>query len=227
MKWIKLKSPVIREREIKFQEFCYPVLSKQYLSQPFMDKNPSFFEVTERRRSSRLFKQLSDDKLNALLWYTSRTISLSPPKSGVRWQHRPSPSGGGRHPIDVFIIDNSEIPKSVLLYQSVSHSLAKLRINNECLNLFLNFLEKVLPAQECTIVWFGAQFQRSLSKYENGESLVWRDAGALSATFAFVAEALEINCCPIGPIGEPYFSQIFNAGGKVSGVGGLYVGNRE
>lgn len=226
MKWIKLRSPTLRETELKFQEFCYPVLSKKYLSKPSIEMNPLFFEVTERRRSFRQFKRLTHDRLNALLWFASRTISAAPVKSGIRWQHRPSPSAGGRHPIDIFIIDKNKGKSQVFLYQPVSHSLAQLKVDLERLNLFLGFLEEVLPIQEATIVWFGAQFERTLSKYKNGESLVWRDVGLLSATFALVAEALEINCCSIGPTGELLFPVIFNGEGVVSGVGGLYVGER-
>jgi SagB-type dehydrogenase family enzyme len=226
MKWINLESPNVRAQELEYQEFRYPILSRHYLSVPCAVTNPPFFAVTERRKSVRQFKSLTIDRLNALLWHAARSISLLPPQNGERWQHRPTPSAGGKHPVDVFVVDCSKKEKSVLLYSPVSHSLSELKIYKEPLIEFLQLLAEVLPTQNATIIWFGAQFERTLSKYENGESLIWRDAGALSATLAFTAEALEINCCLLGPTGEPFFSKIFGDNKTILGVGGMYVGER-
>jgi len=76
------------------------------------------------------------------------------------------------------------------------------------------------------MLWFAAQFDRTLSRYNNGESLVWRDSGALAATIALVAECLHLSSCAIGITGEPFISQILDSKGALVGVGGLLIGQR-
>ena len=45
-----------------------------------------------------------------------------------------------------------------------------------------------------------AEPQKTLSKYTDGASLVWRDAGVLLGNLALVASYLNINFCPIGAL---------------------------
>jgi SagB-type dehydrogenase family enzyme len=225
MKRIEIGSPVLRSRELPYQEFTYPILSRQFLPEPIVKNSTPFLEVVGSRRSRRAYKPLASEQLNALLWHSSRTISVAPPELQVRWEHRPSPSGGGRHPIDVFILQRESGEYKLSLYQSIPHALATLEAAQENIAGLVLAAERVLPRQEATVLWFGAQFERTLSRYENGDSLVWKDAGALTATFSFVAEALGLNFCPIGVTGEPYLSQSLQTV-KVIGVGGAYVGNR-
>jgi SagB-type dehydrogenase family enzyme len=113
------------------------------------------------------------------------------------------------------------------LYEPVPHALSKLRIADQILlEQFLVLVDGIVQLEEATIIWFGAQFGRTLSKYENGDSLVWRDAGALLMTISLVAEFLGLNCCALGITGEPSFSRILESREKVSGVGGLLIGDR-
>lgn len=225
MKRIEIGSPVLRDQELSYQEFIYPILSRQFLPEPIINDSAPFLEVVSRRRSQRTFRPLTSEQLNALLWHSSRTIDLSPPRLQVRWEHRPAPSGGGRHPIDVVIIQPKASGDEMFLYQSIPHALATLNANQENINELLLAAEKILPRQEATLLWFGAQFERTLSRYENGDSLVWKDVGALTATFSFVAESLNLNFCPLGITGEPHLSRCLQTI-KVTGVGGAYVGNR-
>lgn len=223
MNRIDLDSPILRDKELAYEELVYSINSREFLPQPNHEITTPFFEVINKRRSRRNFRAISLEKLNILLWYSARTIEIASPVHGTRWEHRPSPSAGGRHPIDIFIIDIKEAKITIYLYQNIPHALAHINVNNNKLLNFLVETEKILPRQDATILWLGAQFDRTLSRYQNGESLVWKDAGILISTIFFVAEALEINCCPIGITGEPCFSQLFQTT-KVKGVGGIYIG---
>ena len=225
MRRVEIGNPVLRDQELSYQEFVYPILSQQFMPEPPASHSAPFFEVISGRVSRRTFKPLTFEQLNALLWYSSRTISIAPPKQQIRWEHRPAPSAGGRHPIDVFLIEQAGGNNRLSLYQSVPHALALLKINQGNLSSLILEMEKILPRQEATVLWFGAQFERTLARYENGDSLVWKDAGVLTATFSFVAEALNLNFCPLGITGEPYLSQCFGSE-KVTGVGGVYVGSQ-
>lgn len=225
MKRIELRSPILRDRELPYQEFDYPIVSTQFLPEPSISNSVPFLEVINRRRSKRNFNSLAFEQLNALLWHSARTIDLIPPIKQIRWEHRPSPSGGGRHPIDVFILKQGHINLELHLYQSISHALSLLRTDHESVKNLMLEAERILPPEEATILWFGAQFERTLSRYEYGDSIVWKDAGALTATFSFVAEAFNLNFCPIGITGEPYFSQCLKTT-KLTGMGGACVGSQ-
>jgi hypothetical protein len=113
------------------------------------------------------------------------------------------------------------------LYNPISHSLAAVDgIGPEDVNVFCDHVTNVVPISQGTIVWFGAQFHKTLAKYDGGESLVWRDAGALLATFCMVSEALDLNCCGIGITGEPFLSRMLGSPEGVRGVGGCVIGTR-
>ncbi|MEK6280408.1 MAG: nitroreductase family protein [Acidobacteriota bacterium] len=112
------------------------------------------------------------------------------------------------------------------IYEPAAHALGRLKLpNNEVLSQFVDLVNQILLLENSTIIWFAAQFDRTLSKYEDGESLVWRDCGALIATISLVAECLGLNCCAVGITGEPLISQMLSSEERVVGVGGLLLGS--
>ena len=227
MKQVDLASPVPRDSAVPYSEFKYRISEEIFLPEPEIVIEIPFSDVLSARRSRRTFKVISAEKLNALLWHSARAITITPPIHGARWQHRPSPSAGGRHPIDILIIGERRDSQDVFLYDPVAHKLCKLVVKEtSSLDELVNLVNRVIPPEQATIILFGAQFERTLSVYKYGESLVWRDAGALIATLSLVAESLELNCCALGITGEPFLSQIVNSKGKVLGVGGLLIGER-
>lgn len=226
MKRIDLKSPTPREVELPYSEFCYQVEEKSYLPLPDNLPRTSLSNILASRQSRRTYKAVSRQLLNSLLWHSARAIIVSPPNSS-RWQHRPTPSAGGRHPIDLLILTEQYNSKNAYLYDPVPHALTRLKIpNSNSLDQFINSIDQIIRLEQATIIWFAAQFERTLSKYKNGESLVWRDAGSLISTISFVAESLGLNCCAIGITGDPFISQILNSQEMVTGVGGLLIGHR-
>ncbi|MDT7542426.1 MAG: hypothetical protein QOE33_2330 [Acidobacteriota bacterium] len=226
MKRVDLASPTPREVELPYSEFPYQVEEKSYLPRPEPLPKVSLSDVLASRQSRRIFKTVHQQHLNSLLWHAARAITVNSPK-GSRWQHRPTPSAGGKHPIDLLVFPEPHNSKDVFLYDPVSHALAKLKIaNRRSLDQFLITTNLVVALEQATIIWFGAQFERTLSKYINGESLVWRDAGALITSISLVAESLGLSCCAIGITGEPFISHMLDSKEKVIGVGGVLLGQR-
>lgn len=227
MRRTDLKTPILRRREIAYSEFRYPIVERTFLPQPIELPKTSFSEILSLRRSRREFDSLPPQKLNALLWYSARALEVNPPAHSTRWQHRPAASAGGRHPIDILILTRNDGKTAVHLYQPEPHALATLSIAREpwLENLFSSISE-IINAKNSTILWLAAQFDRTLSRYKHGESLVWRDAGVLIATISLVAECLRLNCCAIGITGEPFISQLLSSNRDVVGVGGMLVGQR-
>jgi len=227
MNRIDLASPFPRELEIPHLEFPYAIEDISYLPQPNQLPDVSFQTVLASRQSRRTFKPLGQDDLNSLLWYSARALVVSSPTQSTRWQHRPTPSAGGRHPIDILVFNEQDKPRSVHLYQPEPHALGKLTdLDTSSMEKLCVAVDEVVAPEQAMMLWFGAQFERTLSKYENGESLVWRDAGALLATLSLVAECLSLNCCAIGITGEPFISGMLGKTSNVVGVGGLLVGRQ-
>lgn len=226
MKRVELASPTLRDPEIVYSEFPYNVGEVSYLPQPKILPSTAFRNILASRQSRRVFNPISLHLLNTLLWNSARAITVSSPTS-PRWQHRPAPSAGGRHPIDLLIFTEQQQTKNVFLYEPVSHSLAKLNVEaTSYLEQFFSSVNHIVTRDKATIIWFGAQFDRTMSRYKDGESLVWRDAGALLAILTLVAECLNLNCCAIGITGEPFISKLLRSKGKVVGVGGVLLGSR-
>jgi SagB-type dehydrogenase family enzyme len=223
---IDVPDPTPRQRELPYIEFTYPIIAREYLVIPETPLQKTFSEVIKNRQSRRSFGRLAPEKLSSLLWHAAKTQSTYREESGFLWQHKAAPSGGGRHPIDIFIIDQTAEKKQLHLYDPIAHVLCQLEANVAQLNEFANRVNSVVACEEATIIWFVAQTARTLSKYENGESLIWRDSGALLATIYFVAEALDLNCCGLGITGEPQITESIGAKGILRAVGGCLVGVR-
>lgn len=214
-----------------------------------------FFSVLASRRSSRAFGAPALQDVSTLLWYTGRTLATAeptPPATRGDWEHRIPPSAGGRHPVDLVLMnpplgaaaphaaptaavgnaesEPGEQPESRLyLYDPLQHALRELDVNDGAARRALQRLPPtLLPTatgiELATTVWFAAQIDRTSAEYEHPESLIWRDAGCVLATLTYVAAALDFACCPLGCTGEPWLSAVLHHRTSIAGVGGCVVG---
>jgi SagB-type dehydrogenase family enzyme len=223
MNRIDLLNPQPRKSPANFARFSYKVISKNYLPFPVQLGSKDFFSVLESRRTRRSFAPLSDMQLSNLLWYCGKVRETGSLSNGLPIQHRCPPSAGGIHPIDILLFE-TKAPRPVL-YDGVAHALCELGGTRVGLvKRLLTRVNRLVPVQDSKVVWFVAEFDRTLSRYKRGESLVWRDAGTLLGMVCLTAEALGLNCCPLGITGEPYISRILNSRRLVVGVGGCLVG---
>jgi len=222
---IDLLSPVPRPRPRELAAFEYRTTEKHYLSVPDPPlSDPGFFATVHARQTRREFGAISRRGLSALLWHSAKVWSTKS-VGGARWQHRSSPSAGGIHCVDILVVDNRR--ESLMLYDPIGHSLQHVELGVETPNTLLSELATMVRVGQATILWFAADFDLMLGSYANGESLVWRDVGALISTICFVVEAMGLGCCPIGFTGEPFISNMLNSRGRVAGVGGIIVGSRS
>ena len=226
MEIVKLAEPGLRSTDLHFESYTYVERGRTYLRIPDDLGDQRFVEVFENRRTKRSFGSLTLDDLSNLLWVAAKTRSSFRESSGFVWQHRASPSAGGRHPIDLAVIAPPTLPADVYIYDSIGHSLIEIVDASAPTKRFISTLDNVIPKQDGTIIWFIAQYLRTGSKYINPESLVWRDAGALLATISFAAEALKLNCCAYGLTGDNWVAEIFGGVG-LGGAGGCVVGARQ
>lgn len=232
-----------------YDAFAYAAGARVRLP-PVATPRARFADVLEWRRTRRAFGPLDAEALSALLWFTARTLETdasAPAGSRGVWEHRVTPSAGGRHPIDVWVSRaKSDWPsaegnfaayargdagrRTLWCYDPVCHALVAMKpadvaAQAELDSLPARVLEDGRGVENATVLWHAAQFGRTEAAYINPDTLVWRDAGCLVATTALVAAGLRLACCPLGATGEPYISRVAGAtAGQVRGVGGCVIG---
>ncbi len=217
------KNPEPRRKHKNMEGFNYQV--QEYISLPKVQNitGPLFFEVLINRKSERAFKRLTLEQLSNILWHSAKTKKIIASELGTVLSHRTSPSAGAIHPIDIFISLPVPIELRILYYYDpFAHRLATLKLSSTELKLFFENINSCLSIENATLIWFVAHPDRTAVKYENSESLVWRDAGALTMTVQLVATAFNIKSCTIGTLGEPFLSQSFE--NKLFSAGGLLLG---
>jgi hypothetical protein len=221
----RLPEPVPRETELPFEPYRFATTARRSLPIPEGVTSGPTLEVLHRRRSRRTYGPLSDEVLSCLLWFAAKTLATSRESSGFPWQHRPAPSGGGRHPIYILVITPTVNPPTVCLYEPEGHALLTLKGSPEAEpRQFLTSLEAALSPQQGTVLWFAADHLRTATRYEHGESLVWRDAGALLATIGVAAEALNLPFCAYGITGDEWIGRLLPSS-RFFGVGGCVIGS--
>lgn len=77
---------------------------------------------------------------------------------------------------------------------------------------------------DATVIWLIAHTNRTSAKYDNPQSLIWRDAGALLQSIQMTGTAMGIGSCPMGTLAGHYINQLFNKTTVVS-AGGIIIGN--
>lgn len=219
-------SPKRRSRDLKLREWSYSTGPALYLPVPLRPSGiGNFFDIVDARRSRRPTGKIADQELSTVLWWTSKTRLQ---RRGDRWEHRPSPSAGGRHPIDIIVSNPSILSGALHLYDTIGHALRPIsRVNQRLVRLLRAEAEQIVGAAGGTILWHAAQPSRTFARYRDGASLIWRDAGVLVAMTALVAEAASLACCPLGITGEPWLSRAMGSSSGVVGVGGCVIGSRE
>ena len=205
--------------------FNYPIIDTLKLIK-FPDLEPiNFWDVVKNRKSTRVFSELSLDKINKVLWASAKVKEIFVQDDGYVLTRRPSASAGARHPIDIIIqspiLDDIE---TFYYYNPFVHSLNKLRLKDKLIREFRNHVSSILNLNQATIMWFIAHPVRTEVKYDNSSSLIWRDAGALIHSIQLVCTGLGINSCAVGSLGEPFISGMFADYGNVYGVGGIVIG---
>jgi len=227
MSFVELQSPKVRSSELVETNFAYKFEKSFPLPKPFRVPRSDFFKILAHRRSRKEFSALTLGEISTVLWFTCKTFKTVNESSKRILEYRCTPSAGGKHPIDVLIATPSKNNEQLFFYDSISHSLKLIKVRKQSFQALRLESENVVPVGGGSIIWFVGQFQKTLSKYQDGESLVWRDSGALLATFYLVSEALSLNCCAIGITGEPFVSNLFGKPKMVRGVGGCVIGARR
>jgi SagB-type dehydrogenase family enzyme len=218
------KNPKPRKNILPARPFVYQTSEKIRLEKPQQKEDVGFFDVLKSRRSSKGFSYISLNQIGELLWHAAKVQKVMLSKNGLILTKTNVPSAGALHPIDIFVSysDNTN-NRNFYYYNPFEHSLEKLKIDENVFLDFLNHINESIEINNSCVLWFGMDFCRTNSVYENPESLLWRDAGALLMAVQLVAQALNLISCPLGTLAQPFFTELFKSYGLQS-AGGILIG---
>lgn len=163
-----------------------------------------FWHVLASRRSSRRFSEDPLDKA-CLRQFLRRSaqVQRSDGKTSASW--RPYPSGGGRHPLEIYILAMgvSGLSKAAYRYDPYRDVLILVRDDAEAIYNSYAQLRPYIGATDtdhppAAALLITAVFERTMSTYSHGVSLIYKDTGAMLQTFYLVATALGLGGVAVG-----------------------------
>lgn len=222
MTWIDLADPLPRAAPELYAPIEWEVGEICSLPSSSGALDRSFSEVLDARVSHREFGSVDDHQLGSFLWMACRTRGVGTSNLGFDLEHRAAPSAGAIHPIHVVVKRPGD--DRWWLYEPRIHQLLELKHAPAKLAGLYDLSRQVLEGDQATRFLFLAEPGKTLGKYQDGCSLVWRDAGALLGVMALTATAQGLNFCPLGITGEPWASTLADQG-KLAGVGLALLGS--
>lgn len=178
-------------------------------------------QVLQNRQSRRLLRNLPLTQLGHLLWLSCRTHSLRTSDYGFDQQFRPHPSAGAMHPIHLICQRSTGMPWEH--YDPLEHSLVIVPGSEGYAQEARAKAAHILPSDGAVLLGLVAEAGKTGAKYENEQSLVWRDAGVVLGYLSLIAEALKLGFCPLGMTGDAYIAPI-SAQDRLQGAGLALIG---
>ncbi len=154
------------------------------------------YRLLSTRKSRRKYTQdpLSLEELSFLLW----TIEGVKENRG-KFSFRTAPSGGARHPLDVYVFAHriGELNVGLYRYLPVEHQLVLERQgdDSEALNEALN---GQFWNAACIIIWAAVPYRSEWRYGKAADKLVALDAGHSCQNLYLACEALNLGTCAIG-----------------------------
>jgi hypothetical protein len=181
--------------------------------------------VLQARRSS-VGGDIGWSDIEALLWHSARTMTSDVMgRAGIEIERRAAPSAGGLHCIHVVCQMCGEDVQPKMYLPRHAFAMLNRRAGSAARNVA--DVTRLLPrAAGCTLR-FVADMEKAAAAYNNPESLVWRDSGALAATMGLVAEWLGLSANMLGMAGADYMQSLGFPGERFLAVGGIQVSARS
>ncbi|MFP3801310.1 nitroreductase family protein [Paraburkholderia sp. SIMBA_027] len=201
-----------------FLDYRWPVLRTTPLGPHRVPVERTFLDIFESRRSTRELGAAPIESLVDVL-----RLALVPRfwKDGdpLRRSRRPALSAGALHPISVLLLAGT----GAYRLNADESALEELSIKHEVRANWLHKCKRVLPSADGAFIVLIADRARPAAAYENCESLVWRDSGALLQTLALAAEAYGLGFCPLGILGNEIVDSL-PAANQLLAVGAAAIG---
>lgn len=221
--WTWLGSPVPRQEPVAYTPWVWPVDRSIGLPMASVSAG-AWSEASSTRRSRRTFAPLELEQIGMLLWHTLYCQRTADSPLGFALQQRPIPSAGAIHPVHL-VMQMSDDPSAWARYNPLTHALDVIGASAGVLDALRIEADRVVVAEPGSLLLFIAEPAMTAAKYENADSLVWRDAGVMQGAMAMKAEALGLNYCLLGITGDPWVQQLTEQC-QLVGVGVAALGAR-
>jgi SagB-type dehydrogenase family enzyme len=166
------------------------------------DASRPLAEVLARRRSERAWSPPALTDVATVLVRAARVASWAQASDGYVSSHRPAPSAGARHPLDLHFLAGQVdgLVSGTYVFDPVG---CELVLADEPPDGLLTELGQIVGAADPppAAVVAVAHAERTLSRYPGGLSLVWRDAGALLGTLHLCCSDVGLASCLVGSCG--------------------------
>lgn len=217
-----IEEPTPRHTPLAWTPYEFDVVTTEVLARPGPSSARTFADVIAKRRSS-VGDPVKMSSVAELLWYAVGWKEHAPSgraRLPIAWAT--SPSSGGLQSINVVCIpDDGSAPR---LYDPVNHAFLVLRADNE-LAQKENRQAVVSVAglyRGCTLRLVSDHSKVSAA-YDNVDSLVFRDSGAVLATICLCAEWLGLAACPLGFLGTSMLPLLGLPLDRFRAVGGVQL----
>jgi SagB-type dehydrogenase family enzyme len=170
----------------------YPRVPTQTLPAP-APVDGEFLRVLVARKTHRRFtpEALSLDKLATLLHYTWGAMGIINTRDFGPLFHKTSPSGGARHPGEVYVasLRVNGLPRGIYHYNIRRHALERLQRGPMRAKMLRYALGQQHVGSACAVFMMTASFPRSMYKYKTARAyrVVTLETGHLAQTFCLVA----------------------------------------
>lgn len=174
-----------------------------------------------RSRRSRSGGQAHIDLIGTILHYSTELREKRKDGRFGYWESRTSPSAGGIHGVRICLIPITST-KPLGLYLPDEHALASVNepalVRKEAVRL----LDDLQLSHAGYLLQLVANVRSYAERYENSETLLLRDAGALCMTITLVAKAVGASSRVLGHLDRGIVSAM-SLGPDYAGVGGVHI----
>ncbi len=178
-------------------------------------------DLLARRQTDYRSTSVDIETAGTICWFTSRNIRTFDGKSG-QLSHRPTPSAGALHPIELVITGLLGSP-GAWWYRPAEHAFALLDGGDSMLHALETETADCLPVEPASQIWLLGDIEKVAAKYERPETLLLRDAGFLLCTLTFTATAMGLAPVPIGVTANSIIPTGIEWSRPVVGLGGLHI----
>lgn len=215
--------PVPRARPASYQPFIWPAGARLQLASCSQALDVDLVGLLEQRQTRRDFRgSIEDVPLGEFLWLACRNRRSWPSSFGPDQESRVHPSAGAMHPIHVLIARGTG---SWMRYDPVEHVLIELPGSTDSAAACRDAAGSLIELEQGVLLGLVAEPGKTAAKYENHETLVWRDAGVVLGYMSLVAEALNLAFCPLGITGRPHLTDYLSGAFPLQAVGVAVLGS--
>lgn len=217
--------PAPRPTPLEYERFRWPIVrSVACDAYRAPDDVLSFAHVVEARRSARHLSPVPIGEITQALAFATRARfrKADDPLERVR---APAMSAGALHPISTLLVLPNE-GHALARYDPATHTLDYLVHNEASVQRWVSHCAQVLPGARGVQLVLLAERDRTDALYENGVSLLWRDAGALLQMLALSCDAYGLGFCAMGVLGVEIWEAL-GSDERLTPVGAAAVGRPE